>query len=80
MKCFLVERAVGEVEKNTDRKRSTALSTFPQSSTGAEIDGVMRSGGWGLKKATICRPSASTGTKVSFSNGARAPSRALTRI
>lgn len=42
----------------------TACPQFPQSSTGAEIDDVMRSGGWGPQKATVCRPSASTGTKV----------------
>src|SRR2546428_3019873 len=40
------------------------VHNFPQSSTGVEIDGVMRSGGWGPQKATVCRPSASTGTKV----------------
>jgi hypothetical protein len=28
------------------------------------MDGVMRSGGWGPKKATVCQPSASTGATV----------------
>ena len=54
-------------------KASTALSTCPQSSTDAEIDGVMRSRGWGPRKATACRASASTGAKVPpFDWGTRA--------
>jgi hypothetical protein len=46
------------------RKFVHSLSTFPQLSTGAEIDGVMRLGGWGPQKATVCRSSASTSIKV----------------
>ena len=48
------------------------LSTFPQSSTGDESDGAMRSRGLDPQKATACRASASTGAKIPlFEWGAR---------
>src|SRR6266571_7370608 len=74
---LLIERAVGEVGRK-DRSRFAGRGAWmrcgnarpqscpqlPQSSTGAEIDGVMRSGGWSPQKATVCQPSASTGATV----------------
>ena len=61
------------------RKSLQSLSTI---STVVHRQGNRRRdavGRLGPQKATVCRPSARTGTKVPFSNEARAPSRALTR-